>query len=613
MNISEVKAISATYDDIMDYLKKNLLKMEGPRIFQIFNLWIYWIIGFNTKIISGIKKTLELKSREFLLKFYSFHYFIKKMEELFKDCRDFSGFFNYVNKNWKQTCKVNDIANIYDDMTSQPDTLTRCICSQSLENLELLCNYDQQLYKKSNNIYDHTILKTALHWAFYCDNLALFFKLAKYLCRISYKNDIFFDFQVKKNFKFAMFFNLIKANHDSKLKRILLNKRVDTMDEDTMISKLKLYEMLDENDMIDEFESMLKYGFDLAQTSRIFGLVNLDDPKQLATFKSNMQRQLNDINDYKYSQLVVFICQHGIKPSIIKFLLDKFKSMPCIDDDRFQAELVKILIHSIKVYHRGVIRKKGKNFDSMIGANEMINILSTILPILKLNSMLEFKLQFDDLKNEVVEFYTLIFHNKSNIKLIENEENFPSYLYDRKSFKVMDIFISFNLLNKNDLFALLKSIYLDGIEFYDSVPVKIKNFSLFLYYLIDNKLIDFEKFSNWYKVDETLKNIDWLNDIHVSPFYKREHKIYVKNINDIAELTAKKCKENVKMDSLLNICLQKVKKKFVAITDDCLEKSKLPKSIINLLKEIRTKKNKLKFEINLDSFMNEEINIEVSN
>ena len=594
MTITEVEEIYGKYNDIINYLRGNR-SIEYSRLQEIFSIWIYWIIGFNEKIISGIQKILQCERH--LLNFYSFSCLISMVERIFINPNNITFLFRYVNKNCKQTCdntNENDIERIYDDMTNQPDAFTRCVCSQSLQNLRLIYEYDYKLDRKK--IYDHPILKTPLEWAFYCDNIAIY----RYIIHNGYKiseNGIFFNLSLKKNFKFLFYLYILK-NYKPKLYSILNESMFDSFDEETMIDANKFYEMLEENEIIDILEFMFKNGFDLIQTSRIFGLINKDDPTQIEAFKSNMRLKLEDMNDYKYSQLAICICQPGIRPSIIKYVLDKFKNTYCIDADTLQDELAKILILSSKIYHKRVFRKKFKVTNHRIRAYDMINIFETILPMLNLDGVRKFKLMLNDFKYDLYQFYMLTFFSEVaavtwHNELIENEKNYPFYLYDRKSFKVIDIFINYNLLDKNDLLLILKTTYLHDINRLESIEPKMKTFGLFIYYLVDNRLIDTDEFLNWLKV-VTFKDLNLLN--HQCEVI---NEMFIKNVQIIAKLSRKKCKESKKMESLVDLCLHEIKKHIISTTADCLNNLKLPKSILNLFIETtKTKKKKVEFKIN---------------
>ena len=141
-------------------------------------------------------------------------------------------------------------SSILEEMYIQPDILCRAICSNSIGNLRLLAENGYNLVKH----YKHPKFKSSLHWAYYCDNLEIFNYLLESGCSIN-ENDIFYDPEHKKNFKFALYLHFCKEKREEIYKSL-------KFDDLFYLTNYNLYEHYrNGDDIINLFESLFKIGF----------------------------------------------------------------------------------------------------------------------------------------------------------------------------------------------------------------------------------------------------------------------------------------------------------------------------------------------------------------
>ena len=141
-------------------------------------------------------------------------------------------------------------SSILEEMYIQPDILCRAICSNSIDNLRLLAENGYNLVKH----YKHPKFKSSLHWAYYCDNLEIFNYLLESGCSIN-ENDIFYDPEHKKNFKFALYLHFYKEKREEIYKSL-------KFDDLFYLTNYNLYEHYrNGDDIINLFESLFKIGF----------------------------------------------------------------------------------------------------------------------------------------------------------------------------------------------------------------------------------------------------------------------------------------------------------------------------------------------------------------
>ena len=222
---------------------------------------------------------------------------------------DFTCLFDYKPK----------IESLEEGIVYHSDILTRAFESQSIQNVKFLIDKGMKLDK----LEDHG--KKLLHRAFNCNNIEIFEYLIQNGCEIDLNDDIFYNSEHKKDFKFALFLYFFreKTNINDKYAYGMLKFHpIELM-------PFCLYGYFNEEELIAIFESLFDIGFDFNETSII--ILNI-----LNKYEFNHKY----LDNSKFTQLMPCIYQKGIKPKLIKYFVNKFKQK--IGYERLQEEIVKI-------------------------------------------------------------------------------------------------------------------------------------------------------------------------------------------------------------------------------------------------------------------------------
>ena len=157
----------------------------------------------------------------------------------------------------------------FETLKFQPDVLSRAISSQSIENVQLLL--DNGLDLQNFKTYPFKKFKSPLHWAHYCNNIEMFHLLIKNGSIFNH-DDIFYDFNHKKNFKFSLYLHFLRENNFN-----ILN--ILKFDPGQFMTSFKLYEHLKNDEIIEIFESLFKIGFSLNMPNHHFEIVDRHERK----------------------------------------------------------------------------------------------------------------------------------------------------------------------------------------------------------------------------------------------------------------------------------------------------------------------------------------------
>ena len=362
---------------------------------------------------------------------------------------------------------------LYDDMMIQGDLLSRAICSQSLQNVKLII---ENGYVIENN--ESTILKSPLHWAFYCNNKLIF----DYFIQMGYSiidDDIFYDPTHKKDFQFSLYLHFFK--NKAKFKNILIYKQLK-FDHVGFMLHFKLYKKYGEDQIFDLYESMFRLGFDLSIKKNI---LNKND-----CFYAGVEQ-----NGIEFTQLICCLCQNGITKSIIKYLVNKY--LHEYGYEKTQVELIKIIKVSIYYFFYYLTDSPSPRLTS----TDLIILLDTLFDLLDENSLKHlrriFRNNLDELFHNLVRGFIEKYEGKAKMQI----EYHLDYLYDRKSFRIFDYFVKYKLFNYRDVNNRLS--YLTFFVIFGKYIYKrdVHLLALMILYLLMNKVCDRKKIFEWFRME----------------------------------------------------------------------------------------------------------------
>lgn len=565
-DLDELKQIDEKYKRIIDHLEKNKYKIAKEKKIEIFGKWLYWISAAN---YNAWTDNLCNKEKRIYKEIFSFNYLHKTARSVLYEVDSLKSCYDYYNAEFELNAGT-ITGSILEEMYNQPDILCRAICSSSIENVKLLADNGYNLVKH----YKHPKLKTSLHWAYYCDNLEIFKYLIENGCTFD-ENDIFYDPNHRKNFKFALYLHFYQEKRQDVYKSIQFDKY-------QVLTGYKLYEHFqNKNDIINLYENMFKLGFSLCLNTEVLN--------ELLFRKDNVY-----INVTQYA---ICVCQANTSLFTIKYLKNKFIN-ECKSDELMQDYLVNLIKHIIFLYCTSLNKDIYKKCNThKISSSGLIKILSEVLPLLNKNSILTLNL-FENTEVFILDIFSLListFRFEDKTILVEGSNEYSSYFYDRKSFKIIDLIISFNLLPSEYYFDYIIYEILDSRNFIENCDSAIEILALYYLYLLNNKYISSESLIS------SLKKVYHISlfDI-IGPDIAR---LLMDTINSVINF-------NISLsESLVNLAKNEIRNSIQYISNDILSKLDLT---IDALNEIRrtskvSKESFYKFYFNKEKYIDKTI------
>ena len=543
--------------EITSYLEKNKFKMSLERKLEIFSFWMYYLAGSNYFIWKTNKE--EILDNKFNKNIRSETNSMEKTSQTAKsilyELDDFTRCFNYRPKLEKQEHEVNSI---YEEMVYQPDIITRAICSQYINNVKLLV---ENGFKLENIKYDHKILKSPLHWAYFCDNIKIFNYLMEHGCQIDLNDEIFFNRKYKKKFKFALIFYLIREKTMHKSDFLYKQLNFDRMD----FMEFNFYEYLTEKQTTHMFESLNEIGFDFKIKSIFLNYTLLLDIKEYDEL---------EIKNSTCSQLFPCLCQKGIKPEIIKYILNEFKQQ-CECEDVFEDEFAKALLHTTFFYATNLYGYPSYLIPKLkLRSVDLLNILNSLFPLLNESSITKFQILFTNMKKVmcICGIADLLANDNDSRNYIVESKDINNYLFNMIDFKILDIFVSYNLFSLKNYSNLFESLLNYRVYLKQLAPKAC----CFIIYYLNNNLSDSEKILN--AVKSSIFRMRDFVDGGYHPIITKEARDYCEDkIVKVYSYEIKKTK------SLLYWAKQAIRSSIGVITSDKLEKLNLSFNLKNLI------------------------------
>lgn len=437
------------YLNIVSHLEKNKFKMKLERKIEIFERWFYYLSIVNVFIHYNLY--LHIRENDFKVKFiYFFKIQLQTARSICYELEDFGACFNYHEAKFKEKESKNSI---YEDMMVQPDILTRAICSQSVENVKLLFEFG---YKPNlNAVYEHSELRTALHWAYYCDNVDIF----NYLIVKGFELDsshLFYDPSHKKNFKFSLYLHFLREK--TKINEAFVYDSLK-FDESQCLIELKLYEHFDRAQIVEIFESMARLGFCFNVKSEVLNIYD--------TYVKGSSK------DVAYSQLAFCVCQNGISSDLIDYFVGEFKRKN--DHKTTQYELAKIVKYSSLYYHTHRCHRLDSSW-IRLQSRDLIVILASLYPLLELNSLTQLNQSFFYEEYRRYFFYDLycIFH-------------YEKFVYETDSFRIFDFYINYGLMSADDCLEFLNRFVWGCYD--EDFEKQMANSMQFMSYVLENEIV----------------------------------------------------------------------------------------------------------------------------
>jgi hypothetical protein len=538
------------YKKIIDHLERNKYKIKKERKIEIFKTWFYWLSAANSNIWVN---QLYSDEKKFYREIFSFQNLHETARSILFEVENLNCCYDYYNTEFD----LNDgkmTSSILEEMYIQPDILCRAICSNTTENVKLLAENGFNLVKH----YKHPKLKSGLHWAYYCDNLEMF----NYLIENGYKvdeNDIFYDPQYQKNFKFTLYLHFYKEKREDIYKSL-------KFDDLSFLTNFKLYEHYQNNDdIINLYENMFKIGFSLTVKTETCDQAFLQDEKKIL------------IN---VTQFATAISQTNINSFTIRFLKRKLDNECKNNQIIIQEYLVNFFKHINNVYSHSLLHSfRNKENRMRLSSSDVLRILTEVLPLLNNKSilMLNKKQEFTFMYERIIGTYC----DKFETITIEGSNDYPKYLYDRKSFKIIDLIIKYNILPNDYYFELL--FHLFGFWTYDDKKYweHIEIMALYFYYLLDNKFTSSKKVMEYFNKWLNLKR---LNSILGPP----KVSLLINTLNFVLNLNI--CLTN----SLAKLAKFEIKNAIKCTSNEILSQLELPIDALNEIKNT-TKLNQKTF------------------
>ena len=492
--------VEDSFKSIIDYLNKNKYKLSKERKIEIFSLILFWFSVSNLQVwllYNDVKKYMYgEKTCKIITSNYSFEWLHKFAKTILYEVNSTSCCYNYKQVagiiNGDDLLPSNRNNSVLQQMQTQPDILTRAICSQSTENVQLLL--DNGLNLNNFKSYPHPILKSPLHWAYYCDNVDIFNLLIENGLRVEENDgDIFYDVNHKKNFKFSVYLHFLKENNLEICKSLKFDRH-------QFLTGYKLYENKSNDELINLFDSLFKIGFKLDFLSEIY-----------EKFKKKP-----DTKPQSYTQLFSCIYQNGISSFLINFLIQKLKNDCNFTNLMVQNELLKGLKTLTYFFYRNVSHRKPK-----LEANYYLTIISTLLPMFDEIFIKRLKKAcYMDTHSLVIQATLSIFF-PNRAKFIEGEEECSIYLFKRKMFKIIDLFFQYKLLRAKDHIEVFDALCNMHFVYRFPFDLQMEYIVTYIYYLLENDFMstkaiigNFKKVLKFDRIDYTtkLEEFQFVND-----------------------------------------------------------------------------------------------------
>ena len=530
---------------IIKYLEVNKFKLSKQRKIEIFSTWFSWLAISNSEIQpfyenfihldESIELTNALLENKKRIENYSFRFVHEIAKSVLFEVNSLSCCYKleFTAHDPKKYC-INEYDSIYEYMWIQPNILTRAICSQSAKNVNLLLDNGLNFIDYEFN---HPLLKTPLHWAFYCDNLVIFDLLIQNGCRFN-ENDIFYDSNCKKNFKFGLYLHFLKEKNFKILDKLRFDEQTYFM------SSFQLYEYYKtDEEVIGLFDSLYSIGFDLNVVHAIHENLGNQETFNFAEY---------------HTQFLACVNQNGIKQSIIEYLVKKLLDKYSLYDPIIQNELVSTLRIITNLFYEHMLyyqRRKLKR-------NDFVHVVSAILPILNERSLNLYKSSIQDIKKEfydlLIDCITSTCEKEYNGENNSNQAKFN--VFNMNSFKIIDIFINYGLFTKEDINLIFTSLCYSDY----SSKCKVIIVPLFLEYLIINNFVERDFYQS--SIRFVHRGRSWSFDDGLP---KALNKIY---------------NNQKKLNSLFCMTKKTIRKSMRVITDDSLMSLNLPRPFLVLIK-----------------------------
>ena len=357
----ELAESDAIYKRVVKYLEANKYKQTKERKIEIFTKWIYWTSLSNEKLWHSFKYADfdSNNQKPNPIECFMFKNLIDLAKSVLFEVENLNCCFGFQNESFKAQNAESKC--VYDDMSRQPDILTRAICSRSEFTFNYLIENGLSVRELS---YEHAKLKTPLHWAFFSNNLAFFHRLIQSGCVLDHQDDVFYNPAYIKDFNFAFYLTFSRKNKTVEL-------RLD--DDEIFLYSFNFYNLLSETEIAETFESLFKIGFDLNVKRKFINRYH----------KNGAHVEL------EFSQLLACFKQNGIKPSIIKYLIRLFEEQNGYEI--CQEELVKIVFNFLIYFYRNLY----KYYKTNTRIKDISVIMHTLLPylseasVLNLNDLLD--------------------------------------------------------------------------------------------------------------------------------------------------------------------------------------------------------------------------------
>ena len=463
--------VDKAYDSfcfIINYLEKKKYLMETKRKIEIFRIWLYFVaISYDFEIY--FKNISNSKAK---LKIYSFRTLIQIIRSVMYELDDLNCCFNHNEVSFKENKQKETI---FEDMITQPDILTRAICSNLIDNVKLLFENGYRVNQRIK--YNHSMLKTPLYWAYYLDNVEIF----NYLVNCGFEindHDIFYDFNFKKSFKFSLYLYFLKEN--TKQNSVSIRDLVK-FDDTRYLVEFDFYKSFKDYEIIQIYEKMFSFGFSLKALTEYINIYDVH------YYYSN-GCYLNP-KDFEFNQLQFCVAQNGINSTIIKYLIDKFAQET---DFETQYELADVIKHSA-ISHLSHYKQLDNEGLEIIYLN---NILTSLYPLLNENTTAYLNKILNNAKFDLVDKLNENF-TPSMAKHVEKSKNYEKCLYYRNSFKALDFFVNYGFCDEKLCLRII-----DSLTFWcrnDDFEELLQVLTQLIFYLLENQFINRRNLIEYYE------------------------------------------------------------------------------------------------------------------
>ena len=444
---------------ILNYLTKSMFKISKERKVEIFRLWFFWIAGSNYFIW---KKLAIVRYRDNFRKinvtFGSIEALFEHAYSILYEQDDLSCLFDYNPS----------IESLKEDIVYHPDILARAIASQSIKNITFLIDKGMTLDKLEDRG------KRLLHLAFNCNNIEIFEYLIQNGCEIDLNDDVFYNSEHKKDFKFAMFLYFFREKtkiNDKYAYEMLKFHPIELM-------PFRLYDHFNEEKLIAIFESLFDIGFDFNEISII--IVNVSE---------HYEFNPKYFDNSKFTQLMPCIYQKGIKPKLIKYFVNKFHQK--MGYEKLQEEMVKILFHGLVYCQFSLIC-----FPNAFYFEDLIQIYYCLLPLLNPTSLNKLKILFEMDKKYIVyahiHFYKIMRFNQQ----LKKGSSVFEYFFDMNSFKLLDMLVVYDLFYSKDYEMIVLKLIINTLDIVPDLNKQLKIICCMIFYFLKNGLLNVETILN---------------------------------------------------------------------------------------------------------------------